>query len=181
MIVNKAYDLLMSMSTQRKPAALLAQMAPAARARFASQAGWARAAGVPKETLSRLKTQASCDLRTLAALAESAGYRLAAVPVGEEGAPRPFGRDYEGQLLDLAASGNQDPDAWRALGPGFFMGGLAVMLASARGFERERYLRLAEALHAGVSTPEVFALWLKSSPVQASRFLPMARRRKGVA
>ena len=58
------------------------------------------------------------------------------------------------------------------------MGGLAVMLASARGFERERYLRLAETLHPGVSTPEVFGMWLKKSPVRSARFLPMARKRK---
>ena len=119
-------------------------------------------------------------MRTLAALADSAGYRLAAIPVAT-GEPERFDRNYEEKLLDLAASANHDPDAWRALGSGFFMGGLAVMLASARGFDRGRYLRLAEALHPGVSTPEVFALWLKRSPVRACRFLAMARRRKGVA
>ena len=43
-----------------------------------------------------------------------------------------------------------------------------------------RYLRLAEVLHPGVSTPEVFALWLENSPVRPSRFLPMARKRKRV-
>jgi hypothetical protein len=161
------------------PARLLDQMAKAARARFSTDAGWAKASGLPKETLSRLKTQPSCDLRTLGALAQSAGYTLVAVPVTpedeEEGR---FTRDYEEKLLDLAASGTVDPDTWRAHGPGFFMGGLAVMLASARGFERERYLRLAERIHPGVSTPDVFGLWLKKSPVRPSRFLPMARRRK---
>jgi len=156
-------------------------MAPLARARFAAEADWARASDLPKETLSRLKHKASCDLRTLAALAASAGYRLAAVPVrgpGEGHFPEHFGRDDEDQLLDLAASGNVDPEAWRAAGPAFFMGGVAVMLASARGFERERYLRLAEALHPGVSTPEVFALWLERTPLSPSRFLPMVRRRR---
>jgi hypothetical protein len=96
-------------------------------------------------------------------------------------APETYGREYEDKLLDLAASGSADPDVWRAHGTGFFMGGLAVMLAGARGFERGRYLRLAETLHPGVSTPEVFDLWLKKFPVRASRFLPMARRRKGVS
>lgn len=160
---------------------LLAQMAPLAGARFAAEADWARASGLPKETLSRLKRKPSCDWRTLAALAASAGYQLAAVPVRGPSAghfPEPFGRDDEDQLLDLAASGNVDPTVWRAAGPAFFMGGLAVMLASARGFERERYLRLAEALHPGVSTPEVFALWLERTPLSPSRFLPMARRRR---
>jgi hypothetical protein len=163
------------------PAEILAQMAPAARVKFAAEGDWARASGLPKETLSRLKRKASCDWRTLAALAASAGYRLAAVPArgpSKGHLPARFGRDDEDRLLDLAASGNVDPEVWRAEGPGFFMGGLAVMLASARGFERERYLRLAEALHPGVSTPEVFALWLERTPLRPSRFLPMARRRR---
>jgi hypothetical protein len=171
----------MNTSTPRK---LLDQMSLAAKARFSSEGGWAKAAGLPKETLSRLKSQPSCDLRTLAALAESAGYTLVAVPAatpGEGHLPERFDRDYEDRLLDLCVSGNLDPAAWRGHGPGFFMGGLAVLLAGARGFDRERYLRLAETLHPGVSTPEVLALWLKQTPLRPSRFLPMARRRKGVA
>jgi len=166
------------------PANLLGQMSRAAKAKFLTEAGWAKASGLPKETLSRLKTQPSCDLRTLGALARSAGYALVAVPAETppiEEAPEGFARDYEDKLLNLAASGNVDPEVWRAHGPGFFVAGLAVMLASARGFERERYLRLAEALHAGASTPEVFSMWLKRFPVRPSRFLPMARRRKRLA
>lgn len=95
--------------------------------------------------------------------------------------PERYGREDEDRLLDLCASGNLDPTVWRAHGPSFFMGGLAVLLAGARGFERERYLKLAEALHPGISTPEVFGMWLKQSPLRASRFLPMARRRKRLA
>ncbi len=95
--------------------------------------------------------------------------------------PNSFGREYEDDLLDLCASGETDPNVWRAHGPGFFMGGLAVLLASARNFERERYLRLAESLHPGISVPEVFKLWLRRSPLRAARFLPLARRRKGSA
>jgi hypothetical protein len=156
-------------------------MSPSARARYATDAGWARASGVPKETLSRLKSQPSCDLRTLLALAGTAGFTLAAVPLAAETSghiPASFGRDYEDDLLDLAASGNMDPGAWRARGPAFFMGGLAVMLAGARGFEREPFLRLAEALHPGITHPEVFADWLEKSPLRASRFLPIALKRK---
>lgn len=174
----------MNTSTRLQPAQLLDQMSQAAKARFLTDASWAKASGLPKETLSRLKSQPSCDLRTLGALAQSAGYTLVAVPAATQGTeyvPERFSRDYEDKLLDLAASGNLDPEVWRAHGPGFFTGGLAVMLASARGFERERYLRLAEALHPGVSTPEVFGMWLKKSPVRPSRFLPMARRRKRLA
>jgi len=161
---------------------LVAQMSAAARTRFGSDAEWARAAGLPKETLSRLRKKPSCDLRTLEALARSAGYVLAAVPSAAPPAihlPEKLERDYEDHLLELAASGSVDPEAWRAHGPAYFMGGLAVLLASARGFDRERYLRLAERLHPGISTPEAFAGWLERSPVRAARFLPMARRRKG--
>lgn len=174
----------MNSSTKLTPADLLAGMTGAAKARFATEAAWAGAAGLPKETLSRLKSQPSCDLRTLGALARAAGCRVVAVadvqPASEQAAVR-FTRTDEDRLLDLAASGSTDPAVWRAHGPGFFMGGLAVLLASARGFERERYLRLAEVLHAGVSTPEVFGLWLKRSPVRPGRFLPMARRRRRLA
>ena len=159
-------------------------MHKAAKGRFSTDSGWAEASGLPKETLSRLKRNPSCDLRTLGALAQSAGYTLVAVPASVQGGehmPDSFGRKYEDDLLDLCASGSVDPNIWRAHGPGFFVGGLAVLLASARGFERERYLGLAETLHPGVSTPEVFAMWLKRSPLRPSRFLSMARRRKGLA
>lgn len=44
-------------------------MSHTASLRFSREVAWARAAGLPKETLSRLKRAASCDLRTLAALA----------------------------------------------------------------------------------------------------------------
>jgi len=174
----------MNTSTALRPAELLDQMSKAARGKFSTDAGWAKASGLPKETLSRLKRNPSCDLRTLAALARTAGCTLLAVPVtaqGGEHLPDSFGREYEDDLLDLCTSGSVDPNVWRAHGPGFFMGGLAVLLASARGFERERYLGLAETLHPGISTPEVFALWLKRSPLRAVRFLPMAKRRKGAA
>lgn len=166
-----------------RPATLLAQMTALARRRFPSDAAWAEASGVPKETLSRLKKNPSCDLRTLGALAKTAGCTLVAVPEaaldGGHAAER-YNREYEDSLLQLCASGNTDATLWSTYGTSFFMGGLAVLLASARGFERERYLRLAEALHPGISTPEVFGQWLARTPVRAARFLPMARRRKGL-
>jgi hypothetical protein len=174
----------MNTSTTLRPAGLLDQMSKAAKGLFSTDASWAKASGLPKETLSRLKRNPSCDLQTLGALARTAGYTLVAVPASVQGGehmPDKFERAFEDDLLDLCASGNVDPDAWRAHGPGFFMGGLAVLLASARGFERERYLRLAEMLHPGVSTPEVFAMWLNRTPLRAGRFLPMARRRRGLA
>lgn len=166
------------------PSKLLNEMAPAAKGKYSTDAGWALASGVPKETLSRLKGQRSCDLRTLGALAQAAGYTLTAVPASMPAGgqvPEAFGREDEDKVLDLCASGNADPCVWRKYGPGFFMGGLAVLLSSVRSFDRERYLRLAEALHVGVSTPEVFAMWLEKSPLRPSRFVPMARMRKRLA
>ena len=146
------------------PGLLLAQLSRAAALRFGSDAAWARAAGLPKETLSRLKRAASCDLRTLAALAQAVGYTLTATPA-ERAAdrtgsaahmPERFDRGSEQMLLDLVASGDLDPEAWRAADAG-----------------RQRLLDLAETLHPGVSTPEVFGAWLDASPLQPSRFLPM--------
>ena len=62
--------------------------------------------------------------------------------------------------------------AWaRAAGPAYFMGGLAVLLAGVRGADRQRLLELAETIHPGVSTPEVFGAWLAASPLQPSRSL----------
>jgi len=112
------------------------------------------------------------------ALARAAGYGVAVV---REPSPGTFSREDEDRLLDLCASGNADPSVWSGYGSAFFMGGLAVLLSSTRGFEREKYLRLAEALHVGVTTPEVFGLWLARTPVQASRFLPMLRMRRQAA
>ena len=174
----------MNTSTTLRPADLLGQMSDAAKARYPTAASWAAACGLPGETLSRLKRNPSCDLRTLGALAQAVGCTLVAVPATAQGGghvPKSFGRDYEDGLLDLCASGNTDPGVWRAHGPAFFMGGLAVLLAGARGFDRERHLRLAETLHPGVSTPEVFGMWLTQSPLRPVRFLPMARKRKRLA
>lgn len=145
-----------------------------ARQRFPSDSQWARASGVPKETLSRFRSRLTCDSRTLWALAEGAGCTLVALPKAEPPA-RSFNRDDEAALLKLCASGSVNPDQWRSYSDGFSMGGLATLLAGANGFERSRYLRLAESLHPGITTPEVFALWLKRTPVRPARFLPMLR------
>ena len=163
------------------PGALLRLMSRAAAQRFGSDAAWARAAGLPKETLSRLKRAPSCDLRTLAALAQAVGYSLTAAPARGDARndgpaahmPARFDRESEQQLLDLVASGDLDPAAWRAAGPPYFMGGLAVLVAGVRGADRGRLLDLGETLHPGISTPEVFGAWLDASPLQPSRFLPM--------
>lgn len=162
---------------------MLSALRVQARRRGLSDAAWARAAGLRKETLSRLRGRRTCDLATLAALARAVGAELtvsapaAATPDGHF--PAGLKRGDEERLLALCASGRVDPDEWRRAGPTFFMAGLAVMLASARGFDRSRYLALAEQLHPGASTPEAFARWLAGSPLRPARFLPMleARRR----
>src|SRR5450759_4517534 len=113
----------MNTSTALRPAKLLDQMSKAAKGRFLTASSWAKASGLPKETLSRLKRNPSCDLQTLATLAQTAGYTLVAVPAtvqDGEHLPNSFDREYEDDLLDLCASGNVDPDVWRAHGPGFF-------------------------------------------------------------
>jgi hypothetical protein len=153
-------------------------MGPAARQRFGSDRQWALACGLPPETLSRLRRRESCDLQTLEKLATAAGFKLVASPAAGD---RAYGREQEDRLLDLAASGETDPLAWRTCGDPFLMGGLAMMLASSRGFDRQRYLELAEALHPGMSLPEVFQLWLDRTPVSPSRFLPLARHRRQIA
>jgi hypothetical protein len=169
-----------SISTPSPAQTIVGQLAAPARRKFGSDARWATASGIPKETLCRLKKSASCDLRTLAALANAAGMIIAAVPVRIEGdghLPTTFGRAEEAALLDFCAAEELDPTSWVSHGPAFFMAGLATLLASARGFDRRRYLDLAEALHPGITVPEVFASWLKATPVRAARFLPQLRKR----
>ena len=162
------------------PAALLEQLRPAAARKFGTDRRWAEACRLPPETLSRLRKRESCDLGTLSALASAVGYTLAVLPVASE-PEAPFDRAREERLVDLCASGSLDASDWRRQGDGFFMGGLATLLASVRGFDRRRYLALAEDLHPGITQPEVFELWLQRSPIRPARFLPMLARRGPVA
>lgn len=158
---------------------LLFMLTQAARARGLNDSDWAARAGLRKETLSRLRRRSSCDFATLNALAEAAGLRIVAAdgmtasssPDGDF--PEQMSRDYEERLLQLCASKTLEASRWAALGPGFFMSGLAVMLASVPGYDRRNLLALAERLHAGVSEPAVFAQWLKRSPLRPAHFLPM--------
>lgn len=158
-----------------------------ARLRGLNDSQWAAAAGLPKETLSRLRRRTSCDLATLESLASAVGARLAIVPgapvdtTADGHFPDRLDREYESRLLNLAASGNYDAATWRALGPAFFMAGLAVMLASGRGANRRALMALADELHPGMSHEDVFSAWLARSPLKPSRFLPMARTELGNA
>ena len=142
---------------------------------------WATRAGIRKETLSRLRGRRSCDFGTLDALARVVGSRIGvitdnAIRTTRDGRfPATFDRDFEAKLIDLCASRDLDAMVWGRLGPQFFMAGLAVMLASVPEFDRRSMLELAERLHAGSSQADVFALWLKGSPLRPSRFLPMLR------
>jgi hypothetical protein len=160
-------------------AAVVTVLTTEARRRGLTDAQWAEAAGVRKETLSRLRRRKSCDYATLEALASATGLIISirAPTHGGVSANRHFperiDREYEAQLLALCRSGNLDAQAWRALGPAFFMAGLSVVLASVAGFDRSRLLALAEALHPGSSYPDGFSIWLAHSPLRPSRFLPL--------
>ncbi|MBX9965299.1 MAG: hypothetical protein K2Y35_19730 [Burkholderiales bacterium] len=167
-----------------KPASLddlLTSLTEAAHRRGLNDAQWAAGAGLPKETLSRLRRRTDCSLSTLQALASAAGAHLKValfdIPdITSDGhMPTRVDRAYESELLRVCASGSLDPGQWRAVGPQYFMAGLATMLASAREFDRRGLLELAETLHPGMTNPEVFAAWLDRSPVRPSRFLPMVR------
>ena len=161
----------------------------AAFARKLSDRKWAAKAGVRPETLSRLRNRGDCVLSTVEMLAHAVGLRLFVGPNPDtRGSPKKagaselphmpvrYGREEEQALLDLCSEPEADPGRWRSAGPSFFLGGLAVMLASVRGYDRNRYLELAETLHPGISTPEVFSAWLVQSPLRPSRFLPMLEK-----
>jgi hypothetical protein len=168
---------------------LLATMTRQAQTRGLSDREWAAAAGLRHETLCRVKRRGTCDAATLDALARGCGLELAlrARARGQQATeaaadqlfPAHLSRDLEERLLALCAHGDVDPAHWRAMGPGFFVAGIANLVASANGLDPDgRYARLAESLHPGVRSLEAFRLWLTRSPVKPSRFLPMLRERR---
>ena len=149
-----------------------------ARERGLTDTQWATRAGIRKETLSRLRGRPSCDFATLEALARAVGVtvmvaRCDAPASADRLVPDAIDREFEERLLGLCDADDLTPDRWRKLGPGFFMAGLAVMLASVAGRDRRALLELAEQLHPGMTQVGVFAQWLARSPVRPSRFLPM--------
>lgn len=161
-------------------ARLLSDLSRRARLRGWSDAEWARQAGVPKETLCRLRSRASCELATLEALSAAVAAEIRIVPgrpsLTVDGRwPRRLDRAAEDRLLDVLASGRRDAEEWRALGPPFFVAGLAVLMANLDERERRRYLALAETLHPGSTTPDVFATWLAGTPLPPSRLVPRLR------
>jgi hypothetical protein len=167
--------------------AILERLTRDARARQLTDTDWAARAGIRKETLSRMRVRRSCDLATLQALAEVVGARVTienqCEPISTADArfPARVDREFEERLLVLCASGDLSPVHWQNLGPSVFMSGLAVMVASAPGFDRRALLDLAERLHAGSTQVAVFAEWLERSPVRPSRFLPMLAMQRDAA
>jgi DNA-binding phage protein len=162
---------------------VLAALARAAAAAGLTDTAWARRAGLPKESLSRLKRRSDCDFSTLARLAAALDLDWQfvprdPVPTTLDGLfPAQFTREVEERLLELAASSNRDADRWRTFGPAFFMAGLAVLLSGTGLWPRREGLALAEALHAGSTEPATFQRWLDRSPLTPERFLPQWKQR----
>lgn len=98
------------------------------------------------------------------------------MPVGrpKKMAAAPFRLQEEAMLALCASAPNLA--AWRRAGSPQFMAGMAVMLASTSGFDRPRYLALAEKLDPSALTVETFETWLKDNPYKPSRFLPMLKK-----
>ena len=150
-----------------------------ARSLGLSDTEWASRARIRKETLSRLHRRETCDFETLRSLAQVLGARLGVLefqtpdctPDGHF--PAHVDRDYEERLVQLCVSRDRDPEGWSALGPRFFMAGLAVVLASVNSGERNTLLGLAERLHPGATEVAVFGRWLERSPLRPTRFLAL--------
>lgn len=91
---------------------------------------------------------------------------------------RPFyGRAEEDRLLKLCVSGDLRPSRWARAGDARTMAGVAAMLGPVEGFDHVRMLSLAEQLYPGMSRPGELTKWLRETPVQPVRFLPMLRQR----
>jgi hypothetical protein len=158
-------------------ASLLAGLSEAASARGLSDSAWARQAGLPKESLSRLRRRSDCDFSTLARLADAVGCRWSLVPAASAAVdghlPVDCPHDLEQSLLALCAAGDTTRAHWQALGPPFFMAGLAMLLAGSDASPRQPWLALAEQLHPGISEPGAFQRWLDRSPLEPRRFLTL--------
>lgn len=157
--------------------AVLAELTRAARDRGWTDSAWARAASLPKETLSRTRSRATCDLATLDRLARAVGRAVDVRPTPSPDGlwPASVDRALEQALVDLAATHSTRFDDWRNHGPPFFLAGLAVTLASVTGFERADYLALAETLHPGAAEPRVYERWLAETPLSPDRYVRNVR------
>lgn len=158
-------------------ASFLDQLTPAARRARLTDREWADKAKLRPETLARLKQRTDCALGTLKALAGAVGWRVSLAQVSERKMPARMDRDAEAAWLDLCASGSLDVRRWLDAGPRYFAAGLALLLSTARGADREALTVLADALYAGITAPAEMNQWLARSPLKPSRILPMIEQR----
>jgi antitoxin (DNA-binding transcriptional repressor) of toxin-antitoxin stability system len=91
--------------------------------------------------------------------------------------PPAYGRAEEERLLKLCVSGDLRPSRWLRAGDARTMAGVAAMLGPLEGFDHVRMLSLAEQLYPGMSQPQEMTQWLRETPVQPARFLPMLKQR----
>src|SRR6266496_2809175 len=82
-------------------------------------------------------------------------------------------RRIEERAVELAACGDFRPSRWLRGGDPRLLAGISVILASHERFNRTRMLALAERLHPGMSAPQNFGAWLRTTPVLAERFLAL--------
>ena len=167
-------------------AAILSKLTSRARARAWSDSEWARHAGLPKETLCRLRSRDSCDFRTLDALAWAVDGTLdCRFPIRPRTAdglwPLAVDAGYEDELLDLVNAPVPDERRWRALGPAFFMAGIARAMADVEGQSTAAYLALADTLHPGIGEPAVYERWLSQTPWSPVRWLSRLQVRRGAS
>ena len=167
-------------TSTKRLAAIVGKLTARARERGWSDAEWARHAGLPKETLCRLRDRDNCDFRTLDALAWAVDATLDGVvaprPLTADGLwPVAVDRDYEDELLALVRAPLADERRWRAAGPGYFMAGIARTLASLDGPATAAWLALAETLHPGIAVPAVYERWLLHTPWSPTRWVGRVR------
>lgn len=164
----------------------LARLAVAARRLGLSDHDWALAAGIRPETLCRLRKRQDCDLATLVKIAGAVRCTLALEAriqgealVSKDGLmPGRVSIGEERMLVELAwreAFYRRSPEraraAWTALGPSFFMAGVAFVSAQALPAGRDRLRALAEHLHPGIAVAKVFARWVAASPLSPAHLL----------
>jgi DNA-binding MarR family transcriptional regulator len=92
----------------------------------------------------------------------------------------PPDRDLEKAFVEFCAHFPPDAELWRQYGEAEFLAGVAMMLAGHHGFERPAYLALAEALHPGSSTVEVYEEWHRTHSPDFPRLFSMIDRERRV-
>ena len=80
-------------------------------------------------------------------------------------------REKEEAMLALCA-GTRDVKTWRRAGTPRFMAGMALMLASVSGFDRARYLALAQKLDPTALSVGAFEVWFAANPYESSLSSP---------